>query len=66
MPASDPIATFTRQHPVTGQKQERAAYSADERVQLKADGWLEKPAKSSSGSTSSSTATGSRSSSSSS
>ncbi|MER7167030.1 hypothetical protein ABT336_13310 [Micromonospora sp. NPDC000207] len=41
--AVEPIATFTRNHPVSGEKQTRLAYSPDERVHLRADGWLEQP-----------------------
>lgn len=42
----DPIGTFTRNHPRTGDKQERTAYTPAEAVQLVADGWVEKPTKS--------------------
>lgn len=58
MAASDPIATFTRRHPTTGNPQERVAYSPSEVVQLTADGWVEKPTRAGSGG---SAASGSRS-----
>ncbi|MER7331663.1 MULTISPECIES: hypothetical protein [unclassified Micromonospora] len=61
MAVSEPIATFTRNHPTTGRKQERVAYTPDEVVNLRADGWVEKTTRGSSGGTGSS---GSRSSSS--
>lgn len=44
MAAATPIATFERTHPVTGRKQQRDAYTPAERVNLLADGWVEKPA----------------------
>lgn len=43
-----PLATFTRQHPETGETQTREAYSPAEVVNLTADGWAEKTSKSTS------------------
>lgn len=64
MAASDPIATFTRRHPTTGNPQERVAYSPSEVVQLTADGWVEKPTRAGSAASGSRSASGNTSSSS--
>lgn len=41
MADSKAVGTFTREHPATGKKQERIAYTPAEAVNLRADGWAE-------------------------